>query len=302
MLCVVAAISCGCSPQMYGRATYESDNMYGVHDREAISKYKVEQRAAAKRAQEQREQEWAEILGYSVPPREQGALELVDLEAYQTPYGQKLLALSSGEYQRPQSYYGAMSEREKQNLATLSEYDPDYYNAVLLGDGNISVSPKYVNSMYGVWGDLYSPWAYGYMRPARGWGYYSMWGYPNYSWWGWNSYGMGFGYSPYYDPWWGYSPYYGNGYYGWYPPRVAPPRPQPRRIVRQAQPIVSPSVRPGVTVEQGKRRRDGSTVGTSSPNVRYNRGGEIFAPTPTRPSVPSTPSVSTPRQGNSLGR
>ncbi len=305
----VALVAMSCSTSRpAAAASYSSDDMYNSHNRAAITARQALEYDNRKRLEEYRMTQWAEILGVDVDKLAREG------EAYNTPYGEKLRSLSADKYERPASYYKYEYEDA---LKELAKYDPAEYNASIDYNGELSISPKYMSSIYGMWSlpyyDNYS-WVYGY--PSFGYpayGYYSMWGYP-YSNFG---YGVGFGFSySYYNPWWGIYPGYGYGWgypgygwgwgypaYGWYPPIYRPGAVGARRsIVQHANPYAAPSS--SVT---GARRANGSTVGrTSSGYNNYNRSATQYrTPSYNTPSrAPSMPShqMSAPIHRNSIGR
>ncbi len=298
----------GCSQAFYQPTTFATDDIYATHNRDEIIKEKQAEAEARQRVEQQRKEYWANELGLN---NDLVMSNLQSDEAYNSPYGAKLAALSATtEYQRPSSYYELQYD---ETLDELAKYDPAKYDAYINSDGEVIVEPKYVSSMYGTWGDpYYTPyaWTYGYPR----WGYYSAWGYPRYSWWDYNynfgwGYGWGWGYSPYYyGSWWGGYPYYG---YNWYRPIAPrPPYGGGGGGYRPSQSIVKrPNITNSPSSSIGQRRVDGSTVGRSS-SSSYNRGGTTRSTqsysTPTRTPSMSSPSMSRPstpsRSTNSIGR
>lgn len=295
-------------------ATYADDDMYASHNQSAIEQREIASEQARQMAEQQRMDAWTQILGI-----EADRLARYD-ESFDTPYGEKLRALSADSYELPASYY---QYEYQEVLETLAEYDPTLYNATIDYNGELSIEPKYISSIYGAWEnpyyDSYS-WIYGY--PAYGYpayGYYSMWGYPYSSY----GFGMGYGFSySYYNPWWGgypgygYGyPYYGFGYAGWYSPYYFPsyyyPNHRPggstsgsrRAIVKSAMPSQQ------ATGVAGKRQQNGSTVGTSS-GSSYNRSATQYrspsnnssTPSRTPSTTPSRPSSTPSVQRNSIGR
>ncbi len=292
VLTCVAALLAGCSAALYNSPTYSSDDMYGTHDQQKIAQSKEAERSAADQRRKEREVEWARILGYSTPSATP-TIAILNVEDYQTPYGQKLLALASDEYQRPRSYYELAYQAEV--LDELVDYDPAYYTAAVDELGRVTISPRYASSMYGVWIAPYHnyAWNYGYPHrgryPHQGWRYYSIWGYPSSAIWSFD-YGINFGYSTFYDPWWGYSPYWYGGGWGWYMPYRTLLPPPPKRVVIK-------SVKPGVAAPSVVRSPDGTSVGRGSKSTP-------ITPTITRPvRTPSMPTMpSSPARRNTLGR
>ncbi len=325
----------GGSPSTYAKegVSYYSDDMYGVHSQERITQQKVAEEYAEQAMEEIRMRQWADLLDIDVDQlARQG-------EEYNTAFGEKLRALASEEYQLPDSYY----EYSYQGvLEELAQYDPALYDASINSNGELSIEPKYMSSIYGVWGDPYYDytWVYGY--PAYGYApyaYYSMWGYPYSNWWFGARFGGGFGYNPWWGGYygWGWGPSWGFGwgvgylgYRGWYAPhnhhrpnQHYSGRGGSRTIVRRASSTQSPS---SSSRSSGSRNSDGSTVGRSSSNSKggtsYNRSASSSSSrssssnnssrtrstsTPSRgTSTPSrgtsTPSSSTPVRTNSIGR
>lgn len=267
----------GCSPLIYDQMTYSADDMYATHDQKAIAAKEVQEAQAAEQLKELRKAQWATTLGYTTT--------IIDTKEYQTPYGEKLLALSADTYQRPTSYYSL--EYQEATLERLANYDPAIYNATVSNSGEITIEPKYRSSIYGAWDDPYyaASWAYGYPSP--------------YSW------SIGLGYSPYYSNYWGYSPYYSPYYYPYWGYRPLPPpyysttSYRKPTLVRKADPYRAPS---SAISSGGTRQVSGATVGSSSGST-YSRGGSSSSSATRVPSIqsPSTPSAPQ-RQVNSIGR
>ncbi len=282
----------GGTPSLYakGGVSYYSDDMYGVHSQEKITQQKVAEEYAQQAMEELRMAQWADLLGIEVDQlARQG-------EEYNTAFGEKLRALANEEYQLPDSYYEYSYQSA---LEELAQYDPELYNASISSTGELSIEPKYISSIYGVWGDPYYDYSWFYGYPAYGYApyaYYSMWGYPYSNWW----FGARFGFNyNYYNPWWG--GYYGwgggfgwgwgpgwgfgySGYGGWYQPHHHAPNNRPngpsgggsssagRNIVRRASSTQSPSSSSS-TRSSATRNSDGSTVGRSSGSSNGNSSG-----------------------------
>ncbi len=299
----------GCSQAFYQPMTYATDDIYTSHNRDAIIKERQEEAQERQLIEQIRKEYWANELGLN---NDRVISTIQDSESYNTPYGAKLSALSTtSEYQRPSSYYELQYD---ETLEELAKYDPSQYDAYINSNGEVVVESKYVNSMYGTWGNpYYTPYAWTYGYPS--WGYYSTWGYPRYSWWDYNynfgwGFGWGWGYSPYYyGSWWGGYPYYG---YNWYRPSAPrPPHGGGGGGSRPSQSIVKrPDMSNSPSSSIGQRRVDGSTVGRST-GSSYNRGGTTRSsqsyssptrtPSMSRPS--SSPSSSMPsRSTNRIGR
>lgn len=292
-----AILMMGCSQSFYNPTTYQTDDLYATHNRDKIIEQQHLLEQARIELEQQRRAYWAEELGL-----DDQVMAVAQSEAkYNTPYGEKLAAISaSTEYKRPSSYYTLQYDK---TLDELAQYDPAEYDAYIDEGGNVVIEPKYVSSMYGTWGDPYYnhyAWTYGY--PS--WRYYSAWGYPRYTWWDYNysfGYGWSFGFSPFYSSWWGVSPYF--GWYNWYRPYT----PRPPYIggggggVRPSTSIVRrPNIQSSPSSSVGKRNTNGSTVGRSSGNT-YNRGGTTRSTSPSYTSPTRTQSFSSPSRGTSGG-
>lgn len=264
-LFVVAFASVGCSMSLYQSEGY-SDDMYAVHSASQIDQKAALKAEAAQQQKEKRMAQWADELNMTTPTSSYSTLSLQD-ESYNTPYGERLLALSGVTSYQQNTSYSALED--------LAAYDPSEYNATITDQGTIIVEPKYSASMYGSWDTSYyynSAWIYGY--PS--WNYSFVWGYPRSYWSRWN---VGF---DYYNPWYGYSPYYFS-WYGYRPPYYYHHRPSYRpphystshykaptkRIVRSASSYNAPSTNKSTTT----RNSNGSTVGrtTSNSSSSYNR-------------------------------
>ena len=169
------------------------DDLYGVHDKEAIASRKEAQAMAQQELFQQRSQSVANAEEFSYD------FDNVLADTYESAYARRLYGFSSPTYRMPSSYY---TYRYSGAFFYASAYDPALYNVVVSGD-LVWVEPKYITSMFGTWGAAVVPtysWYYNWATPYWGWGY--PYHYP------WRGY-WGFGY---YDPfyawnWWGY-PYY----------------------------------------------------------------------------------------------
>lgn len=270
----------GCSQRAFNAVSYASDDMYGTLSESYLEQRELARLEAEKIEAEQRRAEWSNQLGFA-----SGTVVEFDPKIYDTPYGRRLMALSSSEYNRPDSYY-TLAYRESV-LDALQSYDPAIYDATVDSDGVVVVEPKYSSSIYGVW-SAPLPYYYGYY-PSYGypyWGYYSSWGYDNYL------FGMGWGAGLYYDPF--YSPFWGI-----YSRPIPPPILRPSYAYSRSVPKV---VKTPQGYSTGKRLSNGATVGTSTRSTTINRGFSTGGTT-TRSSTPSVPSSSGGGGGtNALGR
>ncbi len=292
-----------CSPLVYESVSYDTDDLYTTHNQEEITNAQVAAAKAEEAALIRRREQWAALMGSAYGTTTK---QTIDPAIYNTPYGEKLAALSASSYVKPASYYQYLND---ETLDALASYDPAEYTAYVGTDGTIYVEPKYVSSMYGSWSPYYDRYAWYYGYPV--WRRYSHYGYPRHSWWGWGMgyYGWNY-YSSYWDysPYWYYSywntPYYGFGWYGHYP--TMPPyygvgggrgRNMKNVIVTHAN-MVNSSI--SVPTYIDKRQSSGATVGrTSSPSSSYNRGTTTTTPSYSRPTTTTPVSE---RSTNRLGR
>lgn len=264
----------GCSRQAFDAVSYDGDDMYGTLSKSYLEQKQLARLEAQKKEAEKRRAEWSNQLGFGG-----GAVVEFDPKIYDTPYGRRLIALNSNEYNKPDSYYTLAYQQSV--LDALQSYDPAIYDATVDGDGVVVIEPKYSSSIYGVW-DATLPYYYGYY-PSYAypyWGYYSSWGYNNYAYrWGW--------YDPFYTPYWGI-----------YSRPIPPPIYRPTQVYRSAPKVVSTPQ----GYSTGKRQSNGATVGTSTRSTTTNRGFSTGGTT-TRSSAPSMPSSSGGGGGtNALGR
>ncbi len=271
-LFIVALTATSCAVSAYRpAASYASDDMYAVHSVKQIQ----QESSVSQQVKEQRMQQWAQELGLESTQATYSTTKASDssTSSYNTPYGERLLALSGG---GSYSTYAAESTLEE-----LAMYDPDQYSATINSEGEITLEPKYSASTYGSWDNDYygSAWIYGYPT----WSYDYMWGYPRYVWSPWS-------FSYYYSPWYYRYPYYSfyrpyRPYYyshNYRPPSYNRPSYKPnykpsnssnkRTIVTKANPYQSPSSKVTVKTNQSTTKANGSTtVGTTSNSSSYNR-------------------------------
>ncbi len=315
----VTALFAGCSQRAFNAVSYEGDDMYGTLSRSAVQQEELARAEAQRLAIERRREAWSQALGLTEGGATTSSSALpssvvVNQLSYDTPYGRRLSAYYSDEYQLPESYYSM--EYQERVLDQLENYDPALYDATIDDMGVVVIEPKYASSIYGVWGDYTSyPGFYGNYNPY--WGYYSYWGYPTYTYWGWG-WNRGWG-SPIYDPYFAYSygyPYWGFSwgyYYPFYPPPLyyggyRPPHYHSAGVksVGNAGGLRSGGgglSRPsGTYYSTGKRQSSGATVGSSSKSSTYNRGFSTNSSTTTRTQSSTTitrPSTTTPSSSSS---
>ena len=204
----------GCSSAMYGsKGSYASDDLYGTHDKTEIARKQQAKAEAEKAEAEARQAEWearlAQAKAQSAESEYQNYMASAD---YDTEYGRRLRGLeASDDYYTPSD-----AEEVHYTFTYASAYEPAYYDVVVVGN-QVYVEPKYVSSMYGIWGaTIYvDPWYYGWNTP---WIYpYSPWAWGPYGYynWYWSPWSLWYAswYSPWYNPW--YNPWYWPG--GYYP-------------------------------------------------------------------------------------
>lgn len=216
----------GCTSALY--SGYNNDDLYAIHDREAIAKAEAAARTAryeALEAQaEARRAEYEALVAAAEALKEDKEYKVISnpneldytsvvADTYESAYARRLRGFDSPYYNMPSSYYNL---RYSGAYSFLSAYDPAFYNIIVMGD-QVWVEPKYITSMFGGWGTSLN-FSYGWRNP---WSYYySPWYYPaswywRHYWWDpwYNSwYGMnwGFGWHPHYDWWWpNYGPNHG---------------------------------------------------------------------------------------------
>ena len=277
----LSAFALGCSSTYHASAGYAYDDLYAVHDRTAIAR-KQQAEAEAQRAEaEARKAQWeariaeaeaaaAENRYYEYKSPDTNPYQSILADDYESAYARRLKGFESPTYKMPSSYLDA---RYSSAFTYASAYDPAFYNIVISGD-QVWVEPKYITSMFGVWGGtvLVDPWYYGWNWPwgpsfsIGSWGWnltWNTWYNPwYYSWYGpWRPW-----YSAWYDPWWnwGWRPGWGPGWPGRPPHYWAggprPVRPSYGSMVRRPDPYTSPSAR------YGTRTRYGSAPSSAAPS------------------------------------
>lgn len=208
----------GCSSTHYASRSNLSfdDDLYEQHDRtEILNRQKREEaeRKAAWDAQVKKILDMADqkAAEKNVATTATNGYESVLADTYESAYARRLRGSQSLSYRMPSSYENA---RYGEAFHYVSAYDPAVYNIVISGD-DVWVEPKYITSMFGVWGaDVVPVWGYN--------SFYMGWGAPYFGW------HMGFGWRHawhrgWYDPWyaypgWGFHPWYSwDGYWGCYP-------------------------------------------------------------------------------------
>ena len=243
----VALAASGCSSTFYSASSNAYDDLYAIHDRQAIAerqKAEAEARRAeaeARRAEAEAQQaEWraqlAELgveLAQNNTRTDSDGVIIVDgdsyssgnvydsflADSYESAYARRLRGFKSLTYNMPSSYFDL---RYGNSRFYVSAYDPSFYNVMVSGS-QVWVEPKYITSMFGTWGAtnatmlIHSPWYYGWSGGFYDPFYYSSWGFPHYSWYDWNwniCYGgwgtnLWWGWGGVYRPW---RPYYGFHY------------------------------------------------------------------------------------------
>ena len=243
----VALAASGCSSTFYSASSNAYDDLYAIHDRQAIAerqKAEAEARRAeaeARRAEAEAQQaEWraqlAELgveLAQNNTRTDSDGVIIVDgdsyssgnvydsflADSYESAYARRLRGFKSLTYNMPSSYFDL---RYGNSRFYVSAYDPSFYNVMVSGS-QVWVEPKYITSMFGTWGAtnatmlIHSPWYYGWSAGFYDPFYYSSWGFPHYSWYDWNwniCYGgwgtnLWWGWGGVYRPW---RPYYGFHY------------------------------------------------------------------------------------------
>lgn len=303
-----------------GSAATYVDDLYGIHDREALRE--AERLAAEKLAQERAEQEKRiaamvaatnagadidEILDLSeagllagiVVSDDEATYRNIYVDDYASAYARRLQGFTSITYRMPSSYWNF---RYSDAYFLTLAYDPAFYTVMVMGD-QVWVEPRYITNMFGSWNN---PYYYGYRYGYNPYYYGYSYGYWDY--WGWNS--------PYWacDPFF-HNPYYHPYYYGWYSPHHHHhphyPSHRPAGPGDHKRPNVTHRPSYGTSTGGGSSMRPGG--GTLSYNDRLGgRGGtEIVTNTKgttssssvrpaTRPATGST--ISTIDRGTSLGK
>ena len=241
----VALAASGCSSTFYSASSNAYDDLYAIHDRQAIAerqKAEAEARRAeaeARRAEAEAQQaEWraqlAELgveLAQNNTRTDSDGVIIVDgdsyssgnvydsflADSYESAYARRLRGFKSLTYNMPSSYFDL---RYGNSRFYVSAYDPSFYNVMVSGS-QVWVEPKYITSMFGTWGAtnatmlIHSPWYYGWSAGFYDPFYYSSWGFPHYSWydWNWNICYGGWGT----NLWWGWGGMYRPWHYHHYP-------------------------------------------------------------------------------------
>ena len=215
-LVALGATSCGLSVNLAqsGAAAY-ADDLYGIHDMEALRKAErllAEQAAAEKAATEKRiaamiaasnaESDIDDILGdldivespagtvVATNTNSEGGVSIYNniyVNDYASAYARRLQGFTSLTYRMPSSYW---DYRYGDAYFLTLAYDPAFYTVMVMGD-QVWVEPRYITNMFGSWNN---PYYYGYRYGYNPYYYGYSYGYWDY--WGWNS------------PYWGCTPYY----------------------------------------------------------------------------------------------
>lgn len=186
----------GCGSAKYAST---SDDLYNPDSRLAIAKREAARAELEKAEAEARRAKYEALLAQQEADKAEknyrnGSSILSDDDySYNSVYARKLYAFDSPTYILPATYYDYR----------YSYYDP-FYNVVV-------VDPRYVSSLYGLWGPSYY---YAWNRPWIGTSW--SWGWGN-AYWNWTlSWNWGWGW----DPYWGWGGYYPphHHYPGYHPP------------------------------------------------------------------------------------
>ena len=211
-----ALFGVGCSPTLYSLGGYGySDDMYVVHDRAAISRIHKAEAEAERLEQEARKAQYERALSELGVYEDEASLSYAGVlaDSYESAYARRLRGFQSPTYRMPSSYYEL---RYSPEFTYVTAYDPMSYNIIVMGD-EVWVEPKYITSMFGVWGAPSISMTMGY---GGWWSGYNGWYY------GYNPYWYGSPYfSPYYSYWYGYPYYY--PYYPHYWGPIWAPHPHP---------------------------------------------------------------------------
>lgn len=286
LLAVLAALllGSGCSASFYRNAGYESDDLYGVHDRERIAAASL-QREQARREQDEarRAQRLSARADEEYYYDGAGGYGGVLADTYESAYARRLRGFASATYRMPASYFDL---RYGGSFHYLTAYDPASYNIIVMGD-QAWVEPKYITSMFGSWGaagvvsfgfGIYDPW-------YPGWGYGPYWG-------GWNYPGWSWGWGPGFGPWWGpgywWDPYHWGHHPGWGGGHHHYPAGRPA-VVHRGQYRYAPGAGSSAPIRSGSFIDRGSVRGGGYRNGAAVPGG----------SRPASPVV---RPGSSSGR
>lgn len=286
----------GCSGTLYN-ASAGSDDLYAVHNRQAIAQRQAAEAEAQKAEAIARRAKLEALLAQAEADAAQRQLEGADgnlsfdnmlADDFESAYERRLRGFNSLSYNMPSSYY---NYRYGNASFYASAYDPAFYNVMVMGD-QVWVEPKYITSMFGTWGTSRFSVNIGFGGPWwSGW-----WGDPFYnSWrwnWGWNSWYWGW--DPWYVGWgwgyphWGHHHYWGPGW-GWGAPHRNPNvvyRPSYRTYnngyANTSRPRRDPYYNsgnngaisgPGRGNATGSYRNRNSGYGTDNSGNRYNNNG-----------------------------
>ena len=169
----VALAASGCSSTFYTASSNAYDDLYAIHDRQAIAerqKTEAEARRAeaeARRAEAEAQQaEWraqlAELgveLAQNNTRTDSDGVIIVDgdsyssgnvydsflADSYESAYARRLRGFKSLTYNMPSSYFDL---RYGNSRFYVSAYDPSFYNVMVSGS-QVWVEPKYITSMFG---------------------------------------------------------------------------------------------------------------------------------------------------------
>lgn len=207
VLSAVMILASSCSSAYYQAANGWGDDLYGVHNQQAIQQKQISEAQARKAEAEARKAEAEALLAEweALAAGQYAGNETYSKSDYDTKYASLLSKFDGDVYVLPGSYYDLQYSG---NSAYASSYTPDG-QTIILAD-NVYVNPMYAPSMFGYWGSpSYFNYAY-YPRHRYSWGYgpYYSWYDPYYySWYDWN---WNYCYRPYYDPWYRPRPYYSH--------------------------------------------------------------------------------------------
>lgn len=202
--------------QSTNKAASYSDDLYGIHDREALAEAEAAAEAAeaALRAENERriaamvaaanaEADIDDLLGslgessITTSTTAGGGNNVsiynnIYVDDYSSAYARRLQGFTSLTYRLPSSYY---DYRYGDAYFLTLAYDPAFYTVMIVGD-QVWVEPRYITNMFGSWNN---PYYYGYRYGYNP--YYYGYSYCYYDPWGWNS------------PYWGCDPFYHYHYH-----------------------------------------------------------------------------------------
>lgn len=281
-LVALGATSCGLSVNLaQGGAAAYVDDLYGVHDMEALREAErlLAERAAAEKAESEKriaamiaasnaQADIDDILGdldvvespagTVVATNDSGSgsvsiYNTIYVNDYASAYARRLQGFTSLTYRMPSSYW---DYRYGDAYFLTLAYDPAFYTVMVVGD-QVWVEPRYITNMFGSWNN---PYYYGYRYGYNPYYYGYSYGYWDY--WGWNS------------PYWGCDPYYHYyHHHHWYAPHYG----------HHHHPSYRPGG-PGGPHGGGHREHNvvhrpsyGTTIGgsTSRPSYREQLGGGV---------------------------